>query len=923
MSDDVNKSNKKINGKAPRHIEEAFAAREEAVDYGSLASRDDVGKLANRLEEKESRLHSIADKSSDEYKHAEQDFQLADYQLEEKMGGYAQRYNDQLANTISTYTKTKNIDQRTTTMSSQQRFIKEAKSNKDLYLPTEQLQGRNQTLMEEATMLGTELAGRSRGLGREELPDSLKEKSNRITSIQDEIALNKRIQKEQSRQGLSTEKLTNRGEDLNLTAQQFIEKKSLEQKVDSGNVKSYKEELSSLKEAQFNRNKLQEDYNSAIEDGGSMASTFAEKLKQANDALDTQTKIVKRMSDKGMDKDGGVGGFFNKHGAMLQGAAFVGTSVANVARNVKTIAVDQDITQMNNRAGFAALGNQMYNKAEQAVMNDNVDSAVDLLTTPDFAKQYADRNRKIAHKAGWTSSIGDSIGNIAGGIAKGAMIGGGVGLAVAGIGAIPGAIGGGIIGGVSAASSSVTSMTNLAYGNDGAAASFASDAAIKNLSAEARKIKTYQMQKYYNQNLNTYEGGMGLGNSQAAGMQGELTDTATLDKLALTGIGANQATRLSSMLRSAGDFGGAKAGVSILESAGKAGQSGTMGREEYLGAAARMISMGGSNDDLQDIITKGMDNSKNISQMVDASMQMSAGLASMGVSGIGTTQDMLSASVKDLLGIGVNENIATGTALSSMQNLSESFQTKGMTFGNIIERAELKRTKGLESANVHQMNSLSELSLEDIAVLRKGGAGGRRLASRKGIKDLVYNQDGTAKNGVMDSIAGAALKGAITDASGTQFAESMINKTKSGKDFTQEENAIANAIKTDQIAMRRTYSSETGNITKKEAQLNGAGSEVIKRSREAKEIASGEGSAKSLGGESAYKNIENMMAAVNEAINPKEFSETVSRAAKDFEIPVLKFGEHVTAMGKILSKHSEILQSMGESRGPKIHYKKK
>lgn len=642
------------------------------------------------------------------------------------------------------------------------------------------------------------------------------------------------------------------------------------------------------------------------------------------------TKKLAELDDREIGvKNKGGGGFIGKYGAIIEGAAFAGNAIANMAGNYNKMYATQDITQMNNRAQFAAEGNRQYFLAERAVMGEDVDAAFELATSPQFEKEFAKMAKNTANTTGVFGAAGRSIGNIAGGGMKGVAIGTAAGTAIGGligslaggVGAIPGAaIGakfggwaGGILGSLSSATDSAAEFTDIGYGNVGAEASFRAIQSVRKLDEQERKIKTYEIQKYYSQGMNTYRKGAGI--ADAGGMQEALMDNETLLNLADAGVSATRATNLLPILKNAGEFGGADAGIGMIESAGRAQQKGIMSREDYISSAARLVAAGGDNDDLQDIITKGMENAKNINQMVEASIQMSAGLSNLGVSGIDATQNMLSASVQDYMNLGVNKNLATGAALSNMQALSGAMQTKGLTFGNMMERAGLRRIKGLEGASVFQMNRLSEMSLEQVATLRGGGKEAKNLARELGIDNLVLDKQGNIKAGMMDQIADQALKGAITDTGGVQYYRSMIKKARSGEAFTPEERAVAKQLGSNEIAMRRLYSSEADTTYGKGSQMNGSKTEITQAKKEASQIAGGAKFAEEFFKSDAFTGIEKMMESIGE-VSGKEFHKNVVQAAKDFEGPVTKFGENVGLMEKILNKHAESLRLMDENRAP-------
>lgn len=630
------------------------------------------------------------------------------------------------------------------------------------------------------------------------------------------------------------------------------------------------------------------------------------------------TKKLAELDDREIGvKNKGGGGFIGKYGAIIEGAAFAGNAIANMAGNYNKMYATQDITQMNNRAQFAAEGNRQYFLAERAVMGEDVDAAFELATSPQFEKEFAKMAKNTANTTGVIGAVGRSIGNIGGGGMKGAAIGLAAGIALApftGGASIPIAtkIGAGI-GMASGASDSAAEFTDIGYGNVGAEASFRAIQSVRKLNEQERKIKTYEIQKFYSQGMNTYRKGAGI--ADAGGMQEALMDNETLLNLANAGVSATRATNLLPILKNAGEFGGAGAGIGMIESAGRAQQKGIMSREDYISSAARLVAAGGDNDDLQDIITKGMENAKNINQMVEASIQMSAGLSNLGVSGIDSTQNMLSASVQDYMNLGVNKNLATGAALSNMQALSGAMQSKGMTFGNMMERAGLRRIKGLEGASVFQMNRLSEMSLEQVATLRGGGKEAKNLARELGIDNLVLDKQGNIKAGMMDQIADQALKGAITDTGGVQYYRSMIKKARSGEAFTPEERAVAKQLGSNEIAMRRLYSSEADTTYGKGSQMNGSKTEITQAKKEASQIAGGAKFAEEFFKSDAFTGIEKMMESIGE-VSGKEFHKNVVQAAKDFEGPVVKFGENVGLMEKILNKHAENLRLMDENRAP-------
>ena len=246
MADDPNKSNKPVNGQVPKHLRDVFEQRDYSVSYEHLSTKENMPKLSQTLDAMEI-LKGQTPKGSSAYNQIAENIGYTEADMAEEIDRlekiYGPKYNESLASSIETFSKYRNINARTTTMSGQQRYGRMAQNHPGRYMPTEMIEARNQMLTEQASNVGSQLAGRARNLSVDEDTSSLTAGASRLGAIQDEIAFNKRLMKVQSRQGLSTEKLVNRGEDLDATVSGFLQRKGIEQKVDSGDVKSYDEEI--------------------------------------------------------------------------------------------------------------------------------------------------------------------------------------------------------------------------------------------------------------------------------------------------------------------------------------------------------------------------------------------------------------------------------------------------------------------------------------------------------------------------------------------------------------------------------------------------------------------------------------------------------------------------------------------------------
>jgi hypothetical protein len=351
--------------------------------------------------------------------------------------------------------------------------------------------------------------------------------------------------------------------------------------------------------------------------------------------------------------------------------------------------------------------NDLYFKSKQAIMQGDVGAALDVMDSVTAAK-YADDQAKHTMLPNFISGAGKAAkggvgGAVAAGMTAGAlMVGTGIGvlpgLAVMGLSAT--------VGGIAGMAANSGGLMDSVNGTAGMNDRLEAYNTMKNLSAADRAVKTDQMQAYYSQGNRLYGavqgigGGGGLAYNAATGkggLQAQLMDPGVLKDLAKTGISADMAAGLVSNFQSAGTFKGEDA-VEVMKMAGTAGQKGKLSRDQYTSMASQLMGAGGGAGDLQKTlefaVAKGMDSSKSIAEMVQASLSMSSDLADMGVSASGATSTALMATVAGLDVAGVDKNLAVRAAQASMQNVNQQMQDRGMSIGNIVETDAIRKAGG-------------------------------------------------------------------------------------------------------------------------------------------------------------------------------------------------------------------------------------
>lgn len=922
MADKPNKSDKLVNGKIPKHIEEAITTRDYATSYEHISSKADYRQLEDKLQKLEAE-RTKAPGSQDILENigfAEQDLANIDKVYHDKQ-------NEQLANTIATYTKTRNINERTTTMSSQQRFFRGAKTSPDIYQPTEALEARIQTRAAQVNALGVEVAGRMRGLGTEEIPESLRPKLGQISKLEEEIAFDKRLLKVQSKAGLSTEKMFGRAEEVVGKTSRYFEERGIEERVARRDVRDIAQEEKALGNISKNVLKLQEDYDSALEVGSKKVTLFAEKLDKATSALDKQQKIVNEMNRQGVTGPGGMG-----WGDVGKVVALGGRAVAHVARSARVMAVDQQREEMSNKAAFAALGNRIYGRANEAIMGGNMDALLELTGgSLEFARKegmFAKRFTNVAEGVAQVGDVAVGVGNITQAGIGGVKAGMGVGGAVTANAAL-------IAQGTIEATNAAVKVGRMARGGYGAEQALPTTQVALGLSQQMRMMDAKMMQTVYNQGMTTYNSVAGLGG--AGDIQTRLMNTETLGRMQGVGLTPERAAQLTAGLRAAGAM-SANDAMAVVQGAGAAKQRGILGQEEFVGMAAQLMGAGGGAGDLEAImaaaVASGMDNSKSISELVSGTLRLSAGLTAAGISGTGSTQNMLAAASQNLIAAGVDPNLAANAAAMSIGNYNQAQSGQAFTLGNIMERSGIRRMgANFNNASAFQLNRMGEMTSADHKLLLDAAKNpdnaeaqnrANQLLKAKGLTEVLSPEGKGIKVEDVRELQKLSFMAAVTDkgALGVRGVDigKIYEKAVAGEALTDKETAlfqefggaraeaITSAIKGDDPQTVEPNSKK---------KLMGAGTEETQAAFKLRELQDAE---KRGGGPTAeiFKSLEVTLAGLQENIGPEKIGKVVEDAAANFEVPVLEFktstGEFKTAVDKFINWQNSRMGNIGENQ---------
>lgn len=920
MADKPNRSNRPINGQIPKHIEEALAARDYATSYEHLSSKDDYRALEEKLSKLEGQRGTGNQDIIENIGYAEQDLANLDK-------AYHDRQNEHLANTIATYTRRRNINERTTSMSGKQRFFTSARSSDERYLPTEIIESNIQRGMEQVNALGMEIAGRTRGLGTEEMPDSLRQKTGQISVIEEEIAFNKRLLKVQNKAGLSTEKLFGGVEDVMGRTERYFEGEGIKSKVARGDVGSIGDETKALGMRQRDLFMAQGQYDRAMGGGAGTdeLKEFVKALKNATGALSTQQKVVEEMNRQGAG-GGGMG-----WGDVGMVASLAGRATAFAVRSTRQMVVDNDIKEMGMKAKYASMANRIYSQAGSAIMGGSMDAMLELTGgSLGFAASEANFNKGFTNIAEGAAQLGDAAEGVGNTITAG--IGGGK----AGF-----AHGAAIAAGSQATielSKAAVKADMLRRGLFGGKKGIESYNTALGLSKQMRMMDSKMFQAVYDQGMTAYNSVTGLGN--AGGIRSQLMDTDVLGRMAGVGLTPEKAAQLTAGMRAAGAMSSTDA-MRVIEGAGAAKQRGILGQSEYVSMASQLMGAGGGAGDLESImaaaVSAGMDNSKSIGELVSGTLALSSGMAGIGVSGIGATQSLLARATQNLVAAGVDPNLAVGAAGQSLQNYSNLQASKQFTLGNIMERSGLRGiNNNFNNANVAQMDQLQQMTAAEHKVLLQGAravgespadikarSAADQLLKSKGLTEILNPNGAGINEDAVQRMAALSAGGVLIDqgALGQRGINvgAIVKKASSGQELTDKETAIlANAgVRAETFLAANQLNDPSTKDPNSKAILVGAKVGQTQAEFELDKVRTIE----KRGGasqEDIFKSLEVTLAGIQENVNPEKMSEEVQKAAESFTAPTLTFkeatGDFKKAVKMFVDNQNTMMNRIGENK---------
>jgi hypothetical protein len=377
-----------------------------------------------------------------------------------------------------------------------------------------------------------------------------------------------------------------------------------------------------------------------------------------------------------------------------------------------------------------------------------------------------------------------------------------------------------------------------------------------------------------------------------------LTSSSIIHMLSNFGIDQNAMAKLTGI--AVGGLGKEFArnqGMGAVEDLRRAGQTSQLGYfqspEQYLQARSQMTGVGGGYENLEEImknaVANGMDSSKNIMEMVNATSSLASKSAQSGVNSFSGASQLLGRGIDELRRIGVSENMAVSAAANAAQ-VTENYSTStGATIANVIEQSRINQM--FPNAKAWERAAMGRASLQQLETLRglykKGDtAGAQELATQMGFSSINSLESAEKLLNISRKQVTSEITGFGLD---TGLEKSIQAKRNAGStNFTREERAFMRAINPEvateaSMGMLVDRQMKQGQLQNAPGGLAGGGEKSLASSaiadaklfeQGAKQISEAMGSLSSIG---------TIMKDVADKLNPEKYAASFKEAAKPIE----------------------------------------
>lgn len=511
-----------------------------------------------------------------------------------------------------------------------------------------------------------------------------------------------------------------------------------------------------------------EKFNDAIENNTDAAGEFAEQLNNLNSQIEDQQAQLKAVQANG--GGGGIIGNFLRSNA----AGAAGASLSALGRFGHAAGVTTELEQLGVQTGYAQISNRRFDDYMGLGAGDARSIRRVLQNAQGTETAYG---LKLANRA-------DNAGNM---MMTGGALEGGNAIATSALGGPSSAI-------IAAAGQlDQRGAMALRYGKgitQGGAA-IAGTNSMMSFQDEINKIPDAVLQSAIDVTKGSTLATRGLGGGRES-MMGLLTDPGMRRIFARNGMTNEDIAQATSM----GVQGlGSEFDSSDITRAGQLRQGGMISSVgQYMQARESLSGIGGGADRFEQImrtaVAAGMDNSKNVSQMVSATVQLSQRSATSGIQESGALADMLGRGVGALDHL--NPNMRAGVAANAVRAVNRISEDGSLNFANVLHQQRLRKI--MPDAEPLALAALGKTSLSELMQVKRGfnssAEAGQTAAADLGFKGMI-----TADN--IDQLLAAQREQIGNDVVGfdiTKYGPALREARSSGNKFSKLSTNLQNTV---------------------------------------------------------------------------------------------------------------------------------
>jgi len=547
-------------------------------------------------------------------------------------------------------------------------------------------------------------------------------------------------------------------------------KREVASEIASGGVGSMGEETLNLENIQNKILKAAEAFEAALDVSSEAAEDLGKDLDDLGEKYDKQKEIIGQLG-----KAGGGAPTISDKIARWSGTAADIMQAGSVG--LKTMGVDQELRDIANKTGYAAISNRQFQDRQAALSGDM--SAFRRMNTGQYAES--------AKKANLLGVVSATALGLSGGADALAITSEIMGKSAS----LNTYLNAGDVANKSTSNVAQRGMSTLVKGADVLRGITYGEDAIKTFNLDmAREDEINRARDISTQAYRDTIGGNALATRGAGSGRSALFDQMDDPKqrmaLADLGMGTEQMQSIyaQGIAEMGADFRDTDA-AEMVKRAAELQKSGLMGADQYMSSMGQLSTVGGGAGNMETImknaVANGMDSSRNIQQMVTGIASISSDSAMMGISTAAGATNVMGLALDTQSLKSLPENMRVAAAANQIGKMSSSMSDSSMNLFNVAESFALRAA--FPEASDAQIARMQMLKPDELAEMRANPESAKKFGL-----DIVNN----TKGGI-DTLAKINVKAEVNSQAGLLVSEEararlndVIDRKTTWKQFTED-----------------------------------------------------------------------------------------------------------------------------------------